>query len=102
MATPDFAAPFTYIAGLSIAGMTSVYTLANAPDVVFGRDCPALLPDGVSSGNDTRQSFGAAGGAFYAAEFTIDYLYFHAVGDGSHVFASTLEEHLRNQQQYAP
>ena len=31
-----------------------------------------------------------------------DYLYFHAVGDGSHVFASTLEEHLRNQQQYAP
>ncbi|MEJ2209710.1 MAG: endolytic transglycosylase MltG [Anaerolineae bacterium] len=31
-----------------------------------------------------------------------DYLYFHAVGDGSHVFASTLEEHLRNQEQYAP
>lgn len=31
-----------------------------------------------------------------------DYLYFHAVGDGSHVFASTLEEHLRNQQQYTP
>jgi UPF0755 protein len=30
------------------------------------------------------------------------YLYFHAVGDGSHVFASTLEEHLRNQQQYQP
>jgi UPF0755 protein len=30
------------------------------------------------------------------------YLYFHAVGDGSHVFASTLEEHLRNQQQYTP
>jgi UPF0755 protein len=31
-----------------------------------------------------------------------DYLYFHAVGDGSHVFASTLEEHLQNQQQYTP
>ena len=31
-----------------------------------------------------------------------DYLYFHAVGDGSHVFASTLEEHLQNQQEYAP
>ncbi len=30
------------------------------------------------------------------------YLYFHAVGDGSHVFASTLEEHLQNQQQYQP
>lgn len=30
------------------------------------------------------------------------YLYFHAVGDGSHVFASTLEEHLQNQAQYAP
>ncbi len=31
-----------------------------------------------------------------------DYLYFHAIGDGSHVFASTLDEHLRNQEQYAP
>jgi UPF0755 protein len=31
-----------------------------------------------------------------------DYLYFQAVGDGSHVFASTLEEHLRNQQKYGP
>jgi UPF0755 protein len=31
-----------------------------------------------------------------------NYLYFHAVGDGSHVFASTLEEHLQNQQQYTP
>jgi UPF0755 protein len=31
-----------------------------------------------------------------------DYLYFHAVGDGSHVFASTLEEHLLNQQQFTP
>lgn len=31
-----------------------------------------------------------------------DYLYFHAVGDGSHVFASTLEEHLQNQQQFTP
>jgi UPF0755 protein len=30
------------------------------------------------------------------------YLYFHAVGDGSHVFAATLEEHLQNQEQYAP
>jgi UPF0755 protein len=30
------------------------------------------------------------------------YLYFHAIGDGSHVFASTLEEHLQNQEQYAP
>ena len=30
------------------------------------------------------------------------YLYFHAVGDGSHVFASTLEEHLRNQEEHAP
>lgn len=31
-----------------------------------------------------------------------DYLYFHAIGDGSHVFASTLEEHLQNQEQYTP
>jgi len=31
-----------------------------------------------------------------------DYLYFHAVGDGSHVFAATLEEHLQNQEQYSP
>jgi UPF0755 protein len=31
-----------------------------------------------------------------------NYLYFHAIGDGSHVFAATLEEHLRNQQQYSP
>lgn len=31
-----------------------------------------------------------------------NYLYFHAVGDGSHVFATTLEEHLQNQQQYTP
>jgi UPF0755 protein len=31
-----------------------------------------------------------------------DYLYFHAVGDGSHVFASTLEQHLENQQLYTP
>jgi len=30
------------------------------------------------------------------------YLYFHAIGDGSHVFASTLEEHLRNQEKYGP
>ena len=29
-----------------------------------------------------------------------NYLYFHAVGDGSHVFASTLEEHLQNQEKY--
>ncbi len=31
-----------------------------------------------------------------------DYLYFHAIGDGSHVFASTLDEHLQNQEQYTP
>jgi UPF0755 protein len=30
------------------------------------------------------------------------FLYFHAIGDGSHVFAATLDEHLQNQQQYAP
>lgn len=30
------------------------------------------------------------------------YLYFHAVGDGSHAFASTLEEHLDNQEKYTP
>jgi UPF0755 protein len=32
------------------------------------------------------------------------YLYFHALGDGSgtHVFASTLEEHLANQEKYQP
>jgi UPF0755 protein len=30
------------------------------------------------------------------------YLYFHAIGDGSHVFAATLEEHLRNQDRYKP
>jgi len=31
-----------------------------------------------------------------------DYLYFHAIGDGSHVFAATLEEHLQNQRKYGP
>jgi UPF0755 protein len=31
-----------------------------------------------------------------------DYLYFHAIGDGSHIFASTLDEHLQNQAEYAP
>ncbi len=33
-----------------------------------------------------------------------NYLYFHAIGDGSgtHVFAATLEEHLRNQELYKP
>lgn len=30
------------------------------------------------------------------------FLYFHAIGDGSHVFASTLQEHLQNQEQYTP
>lgn len=30
------------------------------------------------------------------------FLYFHAIGDGSHVFAATLDEHLQNQQQYTP
>jgi len=34
------------------------------------------------------------------APATTTYLYFHAIGDGSHVFASTLEEHLRNQEKY--
>jgi len=29
-----------------------------------------------------------------------DYLYFLAKGDGSHVFATTFEEHLQNQQRY--
>jgi UPF0755 protein len=33
---------------------------------------------------------------------TTNYLYFQAVGDGSHVFAATLEEHLRNQEKYKP
>jgi UPF0755 protein len=33
---------------------------------------------------------------------TTGYLYFHAIGDGSHVFATTLEEHLANQQKYKP
>jgi UPF0755 protein len=31
-----------------------------------------------------------------------DFLYFHAIGDGSHVFAATLEEHLQNQQLHTP
>ncbi len=31
-----------------------------------------------------------------------NFLYFHAVGDGSHVFASTLEEHLQNQAENTP
>jgi UPF0755 protein len=31
-----------------------------------------------------------------------NYLYFHAIGDGSHAFAATLEEHLQNQEQYSP
>jgi UPF0755 protein len=30
------------------------------------------------------------------------YLYFHAIGDGSHVFATTLEEHMSNQEKYKP
>ena len=29
-----------------------------------------------------------------------DYLYFVATGDGSHAFAETMEEHLRNQERY--
>jgi UPF0755 protein len=31
-----------------------------------------------------------------------NYLYFQATGDGSHAFAATLEEHMQNQQKYAP
>lgn len=33
-----------------------------------------------------------------------NYLYFHAIGDGSgtHAFAATLEEHLQNQEKYKP
>ena len=31
---------------------------------------------------------------------TTDYLYFFAKGDGTHVFAETLEQHLRNIEQY--
>ena len=31
-----------------------------------------------------------------------DYLFYLAKGDGSHVFAKTFEEHLANQQKYAP
>ena len=31
---------------------------------------------------------------------TTDYLFFVAKGDGSHVFAETLEEHLRNVEKY--
>jgi len=31
-----------------------------------------------------------------------EFLYFHAIGDGSHVFAATLEEHLENQRRYSP
>lgn len=31
-----------------------------------------------------------------------NYLYFQAVGDGSHAFSATLEEHLRNQEKYTP
>jgi UPF0755 protein len=31
-----------------------------------------------------------------------NFLYFHAIGDGRHVFASTLQEHLQNQQKYTP
>jgi len=31
-----------------------------------------------------------------------NYLFFHAIGNGEHVFAATYEEHMSNQEQYAP
>lgn len=78
MAVPDPVAVYTAIAALNISGMTSVYTLGNTPDVIMGRYCPALVPDGVSGGSDEFASMGTAGGSFYRVQFTLDYLFLYS------------------------
>jgi UPF0755 protein len=43
-------------------------------------------------------SLASLNAVIYPAE--TEYLYFYAVGDGSHAFAKTYEEHLANQALY--
>ena len=47
---------------LAVAGLKRIYTSADAPKEVFGRDCPVLLPDPTSpveSSGNQRQTLGA-------------------------------------------
>jgi len=57
-----------------------------------------FLYPGLPPGPICSPSLASLQAAVYPAE--TDYLFFYARGDGSHVFARTYEEHLRNQEQY--
>ncbi|MCR4407639.1 MAG: endolytic transglycosylase MltG [Anaerolineae bacterium] len=57
-----------------------------------------FLYPGLPPGPICSPSLASLQAAVYPAE--TDYLFFYAKGDGSHVFARTYEEHLRNQEQY--
>jgi len=78
------------IASLSISGVR-VYDLHNIPTTLRGQDVPALFPrpDGFVSGfTVTRDSLGLASIAKKTVEYTLTYVYCHAlVGTGRGLFA---------------
>lgn len=65
-------------------------------------DLDLVEPTGVDRGEDRDQRRPLALESLEAAAMpaAVDYLYFVSRNDGSHVFASTLEEHNRNVQEY--
>lgn len=69
----------TAIAALSVTGVT-VKDLTAIPEEVFGRDCPLVFPDPSEFMSDlkvTRESFGAASGAFKVVRYNLNYIYMH-------------------------